>query len=46
MTSNQRVEYFPNTVRGDKRTPIERINEFIAHPDRTAISISAIILAV
>jgi hypothetical protein len=42
MTSYQRVMYFPNTVRGDKRSPVERINEFISNPDVIAISISAI----
>jgi hypothetical protein len=33
--------YFPNAVKGDKRSLVERINEFISDPDAIAISISA-----
>jgi hypothetical protein len=41
MPSYQRVIYFPNRVRGDKRSAVERINEFISDPDVIAISICA-----
>lgn len=41
MASYQRVIYFPNTVRGDKRSAVERTNEFISDPNIIAISISA-----
>ena len=40
MPSYQRVIYFPNKLRGDKRSAVERINEFISDPDIIAISIS------
>jgi hypothetical protein len=40
MPSYQRVMYFPNAVKGDKRSLVERINEFISDPDVIAISIS------
>lgn len=41
MPSYQRVIYFPNKVRGDKRSAVERINEFISDPGIFALSISA-----
>jgi hypothetical protein len=41
MASYQRVMYFPNTVRGDKRSIVDRINQFISDPGIIATSISA-----